>query len=54
MENEEIGKQLASAKGAAKRHKSVQVSLDILNSRIMKATLQFKQFLTDHQQVIKT
>lgn len=31
----------------------MQVCVDILNGRVMKATLAFKQFLTDHQQVIK-
>lgn len=33
--------------------KQVQVCTEILNSRVMRATLAFKQFLTDHQQVIK-
>lgn len=31
----------------------MQVCTEILNSRIMRSTLEFKQFLTDHQQVIK-
>ncbi|CDW90906.1 qa-syp3 sed5p syntaxin 5-type [Stylonychia lemnae] len=35
------------------QQKATQICLDILNSRTMKATLTFKQFLTDHQQVIK-
>lgn len=37
----------------SRKSKSLQTAVDILNSRVLKATFAFKQFLTDHQQIMK-
>ncbi|TNV77026.1 hypothetical protein FGO68_gene14401 [Halteria grandinella] len=46
-------KQLRRQQGQASQHKSIQTCIDILNTRVMRATLEFKQFLTEHQQTVK-
>ena len=53
MENEEIISQISSVAKRPSQQNAIQICVDILNRRVLKGTFAFKQFLTDHQQVIK-
>lgn len=48
VENEEIMKGVAQLSKRPSQQRAVQIAVEILNARVMKATLAFKQFLTDH------
>jgi hypothetical protein len=50
---EDVQRQLNGKRQSASAQKSTQVGIDIMNTRVMRATLDFKQFLTDHQQTVK-